>query len=351
MQLLGGLASYIGTDKLLSIRYHTRSKTIAFQKISAVSKLVPLVNACLRPSKDETASDGDSLEEEMTASEESSSNGATLSTDGGASAHPLDQPEEDEDMDDEALGEGHETPSNFFRFGYTQFCDLFPPEDYSDLIAVLPSLHEDTRAGIENKKVLIVVEDMPPQSGVYTVRRKRFDLQVTCVLRAREKWDDPSKYEAVRYMRHERHEKFWKQERGDAVTSQCLGDLQKELESTYADNLYFYCCVSVYVQEGSTEAEDNWKTKFFESLGGQTHARCACKTYPLIPTNRSNADKLNCNVKLCTSADGNTTEIDECNRKEAYVCSNPLCNTRMCRRCFGKLPTDQMTIVAGIHSP
>ena len=142
-----------------------------------------------------------------------------------------------------------------FRFGILQFCDLFPSEDYSGSIAVLPSLVESTRAGIENKKVLITIESIPPQSGVYTVRRKRFELQVTCVLRA--KGDDPSKYEAVRYMRHERHEKFWKQERGDAVTSQCLSDLYKELESTYADNLYFYSCVSVYVQEGSTEAEDN----------------------------------------------------------------------------------------------
>ena len=84
-----------------------------FKKIPAVSKLVPLVNACLRPSEDETASDGDSLEAELTAGEESSSNSATLSMDDGASAHSLNQPEEDEDMDDEVLGEGHETPANF----------------------------------------------------------------------------------------------------------------------------------------------------------------------------------------------------------------------------------------------
>ena len=71
------------------------------------------------------------------------------------------------------------------------------------MIAVLPSLAEATRAGIENKKALITVEGIPPQSGVYTVRRKRFELQVTCVLHASKKGDDPSKYEAVRYMRHE----------------------------------------------------------------------------------------------------------------------------------------------------
>ena len=149
-----------------------------------------------------------------------------------------------------------------FRFGILQFCDLFPSEDYSGSIAVLPSLVESTRAGIKNKKVLTTVESIPPQSGVYTVRRKRFELQVTCVLRTSKKCDDPSKYKAVRYMRHEQHEKFWKQERGDAVMSQCLSNLYKELESTYADNLYFYSCVSVYVQEGSTGAEDNWKAIF-----------------------------------------------------------------------------------------
>ena len=81
-----------------------------------MSKLVPLVNAYLCPSKDETASDGDILEAELTAREETSSNGAPLSMDVGASEHSLDQPKEDEDMDDEVLGEGHETPANFFRF-------------------------------------------------------------------------------------------------------------------------------------------------------------------------------------------------------------------------------------------
>ena len=80
-----------------------------------MSKLVPLVNACLRSSEDETASDGDSLEAELTATEESSANGATLSMDDGASEHSLDQPEEDEDMDDEVLDEGHENPAIFFQ--------------------------------------------------------------------------------------------------------------------------------------------------------------------------------------------------------------------------------------------
>ena len=52
-----------------------------FKRIPVVSKLFLLVNACLCLSEDETASDGDSLEAELTAREESSSNGATLSMD------------------------------------------------------------------------------------------------------------------------------------------------------------------------------------------------------------------------------------------------------------------------------
>ena len=119
--------------------------------------------------------------------------------------------------------------------------------------------------------MLIIVDSIPPQNGVHTVRHKRFDLQVVCVLRAREKDCDPSKSEAIRYMRHEQHEIFWKQERSDAITTQCLSDMYRELESTYAEELYFYSCVSVYVQRGSTAAERDWEANIFESMGGQTH--------------------------------------------------------------------------------
>ena len=124
--MLGGLASHSGTDKPLSIRDHPRSKTAAFQKDPSGPKLLPLVNTCLLPSKDETTSDGDSLEAESTAREESSPNGATLSMYDGELDHLpqtrgsagggdfiLDQPEEDEDMDDGVLDEGHETLANF----------------------------------------------------------------------------------------------------------------------------------------------------------------------------------------------------------------------------------------------
>ena len=83
------------------------------------------MNACLRLSEDETASDGDSIEAELTTREEPSSNGTTLSMEDGASEHSLDQPEEDEDMDDEVSGEGHETPAIFsdlvFRSSVTYF--------------------------------------------------------------------------------------------------------------------------------------------------------------------------------------------------------------------------------------
>ena len=105
-------------------------------------------------------------------------------------------------------------PWPIFKFGFSLFCDLFPPEDYSDSIVVLPSLDEATLAGIKNKKVLIIVENIPPRNGVHTVCCKLFDLQVICVLCASEKGDDHSKHKAVRYTRYERHTIYFGNKRG-----------------------------------------------------------------------------------------------------------------------------------------
>ena len=106
------------------------------------------MNSCLRPDEDETTPHEDDSntvdvpEEESTASEESNADDMTLSMDNGALTHvldrggsaasgdpTLDQWEEDEDMDDVVLDGGYENPTNIFKFGLLQCCDLFPPED------------------------------------------------------------------------------------------------------------------------------------------------------------------------------------------------------------------------------
>lgn len=75
-------------------------------------------------------------------------------------------------------------------------------------------------------------------------------------------------------MRYEQHEKFWKQERSHAVTTQCLGDVYRELESTYSEDCYFYSSVSMYVQRGSTVIEKCWETKIVSHWAENSHPMC-----------------------------------------------------------------------------
>lgn len=190
-----------------------RPKQSPFKKISALSKLVSVVNPCFRPAAVNVKS---SEEDESTSDREDSNvvDGTTSdqedkskdmddgvsddvleeegSTPGGEVSDMMDhstsdQEQENKDMDDGVLDEGCENPASFYQFGYLQFCDLFPLEDYGDSIAVLPSIEEATMAGIENTRVLLVVDSIPPQDGTHTVRHRHFDLQVACILRARKK--------------------------------------------------------------------------------------------------------------------------------------------------------------------
>ena len=166
------------------------------------------------------------------------------------------------------------------------------------------------------------------------------------MLRSKEKERDPSKFDAVRYMRHAKHTNFWKQERHDAIATKYIEDV---MESTFSDEAcdYFYSVVSVYVKLESEAAEKHWNNNFFESMGGKTHVRCACRGCPLIPTNKTKTAKLKCNaVRRNDEVEGTLEARGRCSRVEAFVCSNPLCVTRMCRRCFSSMPTETVTTVS-----
>ena len=106
-----------------------------------------------------------------------------------------------------------------------------------------------------NAKVVIVVRDAPPVIESHCVHRHRFDMQVVCVLRSKEKSKDPSKYDAIRYMRHEKHAKFWKQEKDDLIATKCITSVCSEMAHSFSEDDYFYSVVSVYVKRGMT----TWK--------------------------------------------------------------------------------------------
>ena len=82
-------------------------------------------------------------------------------------------------------------------------------------------------------------------------------------------------------------------------------------------------------------------------MGGKSHVRCMCRQFPLIPTHRLKAEKKKCNLKCYIGS--NNVQVDhahsDCQRIEAYICSNPSCNTRVCRRCYSALPTTDKTMI------
>ena len=82
-------------------------------------------------------------------------------------------------------------------------------------------------------------------------------------------------------------------------------------------------------------------------MGGKGHVRCACRMCPLVPTTKSVGAKRKCNARVDVNGLGRLNEDagSPCERLEAFVCSNPLCATRLCRRCFDAFPTDTRTIV------
>ena len=77
-------------------------------------------------------------------------------------------------------------------------------------------------------------------------------------------------------MRHAGHKKFWKEERGDLITTKCVSDVWQELAHTISNDDYFHSVVSVYVKHGTDDVEKDWDELFFESMGGKGHVRCAC---------------------------------------------------------------------------
>ena len=110
------------------------------------------------------------------------------------------------DDGDVNMTDGHaQTPGEYYNFDISRFKSLFGWQLYGDSVIVCSSVEDATRAELELAKVMIVVGDVPPQSETQSAHQFQFDLQVVCVLRSREKSRDPSKYDAICYMRHVSH--------------------------------------------------------------------------------------------------------------------------------------------------
>ena len=251
------------------------------------------------------------------------------------------------DGDVEMTDEAEQTAEEHYKIGTSHFRMLFQRSAYHDSVLVLTSVEDATEEQLRRARVAIVVGNLPPLDESFRAHSYTLDLQAVCVLRSKEKGQDPSKYDAIRYMRHANHSKFWKQERGDCIATKCTNDLFDVLGNSFSETDYLYSVVSVYVVRGRDCLEKNWEKIFFESMGGKSHVMCKCRMCPFIPTNKAVKAKLNCNARVLTptaaSTDNNSTNT--CERKEAFVCSNPLCSARLCRRCFDALPNNTTTVV------
>ena len=242
--------------------------------------------------------------------------------------------------------------SSFYKFHIDCFRSLFSPGDYANTIAVVPFIEEAMMSGdvseLKSKRIIIAVGTEAPSQGCQIIGGAEFELRVICVVRAKERGERRSHYDAVRYMRFGRGFYEWqKQERADNIVTHSLageelyGDLQYELE-----DCHFAQCVSVYVLRKDDVCVDYWRSKFFESMGGRSHVRCQCCQFPLIPTNRHPADKLKCNLKHYLNEGGvwHQTQHD-CRRNETYVCSNVGCDLRVCNKCYNSFPVATVSTV------
>ena len=80
---------------------------------------------------------------------------------------------------------------------------------------------------------------------------------------------------------------WWKQERNDDIVTQCNNDINL-LEFIKSDDINYYLKMNVYVFIRIEEKNDNeWRTKFFESMGGKSHVRCKRHDFPLVPSHRA----------------------------------------------------------------
>ena len=69
-------------------------------------------------------------------------------------------------------------------------------------------------------------------------------------------------------------------------------------------------------------------------MGLNTHVRCQCCDFPLIPSNKVKEEKSQCNVKRFTQ--GNNTEVHILpiyTKKEYFVCSDVNYQMRVCNKC------------------
>lgn len=217
--------------------------------------------------------------------------------------------------------------SLFASYGNTFKIFDLPPDE----VPVLNGFTNDID-NLSGTKFLIFVNRGNKVTEDITVDGQKFEHRV--LLCISEKPGNSLNFQGCRLMRYGgKFLSYWIQDRNDKIVAQYQGG--SDLGSiSDGESLYF---VSLYVREEPVEDYDKYKVEMLKSLGGQGHVVCQCCNFPLIASPTQRRRKKNCNA---WSGDG---EYQACSRKESFVCSNPNCNVRCCRKCFKSKPKDVIT--------
>ena len=243
--------------------------------------------------------------------------------------------------------EGREDANSFFKFNSEFFHNLFSSEYYGNKIRIFDDISKARIEDDDNEtKIILIVGKNSITQEQQRLNNNDFDLRVICILRSVEKPNNLSNFQSIRFMRHGNgFNMWWKQERQNYVTIQCVSDEYIfDLLEENTNDYYFHEKIFVFVRESNSVDSDFWRMRFFESMGGKINVKCKCCDFPLIPTNKHKKSKSICNFKSYIQEDGHIQQKNHsCNHAESYICSNICCNIKICRRCYNLFPKDLVT--------
>lgn len=214
-----------------------------------------------------------------------------------------------------------------------------------DVIGSVDDLYNRDEVFYSSKDVIIMAMEFIPsvdelqsiRNGIHYRDDVSFSLLHIAIARAEicatVAFQNSSKFDFIRFMRHPGYSRWWKQERTDKFVTKCdddhdpfilLGSFGQHSDAEYITSLF------VFVRDQDFKV-DEYQLKFLESLGGKVHLRCRCNDYPLVPTFRISEKKKKC--RQCSK------------KKESFICCNLQCQTRLCKACYDSYPTDDVTYI------
>ena len=218
----------------------------------------------------------------------------------------------------------------YHKFNVDYWRKLFREEDCSSIAIRSDLSGGDAPVDVALVDVIVVIGDpICSGGGQHVIAGIEYETRVVLGMSHSPVGNPgPSKFRGVRYMRHAKHEKYYKQVR--VIGASPLVTREWRYDSSEPP-LYPDCgsdetlpTVTILVKS-KTKAAERLRVDLLRSLGGQVHVFCSCSSepHPLIVYGTYSKHKRGC-------------MNDGCSDNEHYICSKPDCQTRICKSCFSK---------------